>query len=89
MALWCLEHHFVFELWWTPCGETMAHFRLHTESEGDVEIVAIIKLISPCDNPELSEVSSEFTELERTVIFRLLVKADGEAEMAVDAENVK
>ena len=67
----------------------MAHFRLHTENEGEFVIVATINSISPCDNPELSEVSSEFTELERTVIFRLLVKADGEAEMAVDAENVK
>lgn len=44
-------------------------FRLHTEIEGDGVIVAIIKLISPCDNLELSEVSSEFAELERTVIF--------------------
>lgn len=64
-------------------------FRLHTEIEGEFVIVAIIQLISPCDNPELSEVSSEFSELERTVIFRLLVKSDGEAEMSVDTENVK
>ena len=66
----------------------MALFRLHTVSESDDVIVAIIKLFSPYYHPELSEVSSEFTELERTVIFRLLVKSDGEAEMAVDAENV-
>ena len=66
----------------------MAHFRLHTEIEGEFVIVATIKCISPCDNPELSKVSSEFTELERTIIFRLLVKSDGEAEMSVDTENV-
>ena len=66
----------------------MALFRLHTVSESDDVIVAIIKLFSPYYHPELSEVSSEFSELERTVIFRLLVKSDGEAEMAVDAENV-
>lgn len=67
----------------------MAHFRLHTENEGEFVIVATIKCISPCDNLELSEVSSEFSELERALIFRLLVKSDGEAEIAVDAENVK
>ena len=67
---------------------TMALFRLHTENEGDVIIVATINSISSCNYPELSEVSSEFSELERTVIFRLLVKSDGEAEKAVDAENV-
>ena len=66
----------------------MAHFRLHTENEGEFVIVATINSISSCNYPELSEVSSEFSELERTVIFGLLVKADGEAEMAVDAENV-
>ena len=66
----------------------MAHFRLHTENEGEFVIVATINSISSCDNLELSEVSSEFTELERTVIFGLLVKSDGEAEMAVDTENV-
>ena len=64
-------------------------FRLHTENEGEFVIVATIKCISPCDNLELSEVSSEFTELEWTVIFGLLVKSDGEAEMAVDTKNVK
>ena len=64
-------------------------FRLHTEIEGEFVIVATINSISSCNYPELSEVSSEFSELERTVIFGLLVKADGEAEMAVDAENVK
>ena len=64
-------------------------FRLHTEDEGEFVIVATIKCISPCDNLELSEVSSEFTELEWTVIFGLLVKSDGEAEMAVDTKNVK
>ena len=66
----------------------MAHFRLHTKIEGDVIIVATINSISSCNYPELSEVSSEFSELERTIIFRLLVKSDGKAEMAVDAENV-
>ena len=89
LAAWCREHHFASELWWPPCGETMAHFRLHTENEGEFVIVATINSISSCNYPELSEVSSEFTELERTVIFGLLVKSDGEAEMAVDAENVK
>ena len=89
LAAWCREHHFAFELWWPPCGETMAHFRLHTENEGEFVIVATIKCISPCNYLEFSEVSSEFTELERTVIFGLLVKSDGEAEIAVDAENVK
>ena len=67
---------------------TMALFRLHTVSESDDVIVAINKLVSPCNYPELSKVSSEFTELEWAVIFRLLVKTDGKAEMAVDAENV-
>lgn len=64
-------------------------FRLHTEIEGDGVIVAISKRISPCHYLELSEVSSEFSELEWAIIFRLLVKSDGEAEMSVDAENVK
>ena len=64
-------------------------FRLHTEIEGEFVIVATINSISSCNYLELSEVSSEFSELERTVIFRLLVKSDGKAEKAVDAENVK
>ena len=63
-------------------------FRLHTEIEGEFVIVATINSISSCNYLELSEVSSEFSELERTVIFRLLVKSDGEAEMSVDTENV-
>lgn len=72
-----------------PLRRNHGSFRLHTENEGEFVIVATIKCISPCDNLELSEVSSEFTELEWTVIFGLLVKSDGEAEMAVDTKNVK
>lgn len=26
LAAWCREHHFASELWWPPCGETMALF---------------------------------------------------------------